>query len=346
MNSLGRREFLKTAVVGLGVLGASGLYHGKLGWAEKLYNLGDITISWAGVQLFYLPCEVAREKGFFEQEGLTVGKFFTSSGGSSTVRNIIDGGLPMGECSADSAASAIVKLQEPYKLVAGGIRTTGSILWLVRPDSNIKKIQDLKGKTASFTRAGSVTQAVLSLCLEAAPGINPSDVKKIAAGGVGAGLTLLDKGEIDAAMCSYPTMLTKGKKFRILFYARDLMPDYFQSFWIAQDSFLKKHPEQMRGFLRARARGVKYIQEHPKEAAKILAKTNVAINTVEGALETMKHEGVLDNNCFSDNRFVKQGLINVTKGMRVVGLLGPKQDIPWAKIIDQSYIAPEKRIKL
>jgi NitT/TauT family transport system substrate-binding protein len=344
--TMDRREFLKTTVGGLAFVGSSSLFGGNLLHAKEAHNLGDITITWAGVQPFYLPCGVAKEKGFFEEEGVKVGKIFTSKGGSDTVRNIIDGGLPIGECSADSAVMAIVKRNEPFRLVAGGAKSPGSIVWVVKQDSSIKKIQDLKGKTMSFTTPGSVTEAVAALVLEAAPGIDPQDVKRIAAGGMGAGLTLLEKGQVDAAMCSYPTMLAQGAKYRILFYATDFVPDYFQTFWMARDTFLKEHPDVMRGFLRARERGLKYILENPEEAAKIFMKTGDSITNLKGAMETLKHEGVLDGKYFSDNRFITAGLETVVKAMKVVGSIAPDATVPWAKIIDQSYIDQSKRIKL
>ena len=344
--NLYRREFLKTTIGGLAFLGSTSLFRGNLLYAKEPYNLGDITITWAGVQPFYLPCEVAKEKGFLEEEGVKVGKFFTSKGGSETVRNIIDGGLPFGECSADSSTIAIVKRKEPFKLVAGGAKSPGSVVWVVRPDSNIKKIQDLKGKTMCFTSAGSVSEAVAALVLKSAPGIEPEDVKRIASGGMGAGLILLEKGEIDAAFCSHPTMATKGAKFRVLFYARDLVPDYFMSFWMARESFLKAQPDVMRAFLRARARGVKFILENPEDAGKILMKTNDSIPTMEVAMETLKHEGILDGEYYSDNRFIKKGLETVEEGMRVVGSIAPNAKIPWAEIIDQSHIDAGKRVRL
>jgi len=341
-----RREFLKTTLAGSAFLGTAFFFKGNLLHAKEPHNLGDITITWAGVQPFYLPCAVAKEKGFLEEEGVKVGKFFTSKGGSDTVRNIIDGGLPFGECSADSSAMAIVKRKEPFKLVAGGAKSLGSAVWVVRPDSNLKKIQDLKGKTMCFTTPGSVSEAVAALVLDAAPGIDPQDVKRIAAGGMGAGLTLLDKGEIDAAFCSYPTMLKQGAKFRVLFYAMDFVPNYFMSFWMARESFLKTNPDVMRAFLRARERGVKFILENPEEAAKIFMKTSEGVTTVKEAMETLKQEGILDGKYYSDNRFIPEGLETVVKGMKVVGLVAPDFKIPWAEIVDQSYMDPGKRIKL
>lgn len=338
-------EFLKLKFIALIIFGSIFLFNNNLLFGKELFNVGDITITWAGVQPFYLPCAVAKERGFFEEEGVKVGKIFTSKGGASTVRNIIDGGLPFGECSADSATMAIVKNKEPFKLVAGGAKSPGSIVWMVRPDSNIRKIQDLRGKTMSFTTPGSVSEAVAALCLESAPGIEPNDVKRIAAGGMGPGLTLLEKGEIDAAFCSEPTMTTKGSKFRVLFYATEFVPDYFMTFWMARESFIKSHPDVMRAFLRARARGVKFIMENPEEAAKILIKTSDSIPNMEIALKTLRNEGILDGKYYSDNRFILRGLEMVEKGMKIVGSIPPDAKIPWSQIIDQSYIKESKRIK-
>jgi NitT/TauT family transport system substrate-binding protein len=344
--SLDRRNFLRKALSGSALLSSTLLLRNNPLFAKEPYNVGDITITWAGVNQFYLPCAVAKEKGFFEEEGVKVGKFFTSKGGSETVRNIIDGGLPFGECSADSATMAILKRKEPFKLVAGGCKSLGSMMWLVRPDSNIKKIQDLKGKTLCFSSPGSVSEAAIALALKAAPGIEPEDVKKIACGGIGAGLALLEKGGIEAALSSEPTTSTKGGKFRILFYAREFVPDYFMSFWMARASFLKDHRDTMRGFLRARARGVQFTLDNPEETAKILMKTNEGATSMELAMKTLKSGGILDGQFFSDNRFIKEGLETVVKGMKVVGLIPPDGAIPWEKIIDQTYIDPDKRIKL
>ncbi len=344
--ALDRREFLKTTIRRMTALGGISLLGVNPLYAKPAYNVGDITVTWAGIFLYYLPLEIAKEKGFLEEEGIKIGKIFTSKGGATTVRNIVDGGLPFGECSADSATMAIVKVKEPFKLVAGGVKSPGSLAWVARPDSPIKKIQDLKGKTVCFTSPGSVSEALIALCLEAAPGIKPADVKRVAAGGVGPGYTLLEKGEIDAAFTLEPTTSTKGTKFRILFYAREFAPDYFQTFWMARESFLKSHPDVMRGFLRARAKAVKFILEKPEEAANILIKTNEVATTMKLAMTTLKEEGAITGEYYSDNRFIKKGLDLVEKGMRIVGSIAPDAKIPWAEIIDQGYIEEAKRIKL
>jgi NitT/TauT family transport system substrate-binding protein len=101
----------------------------------------------------------------------------------------------------------------------------------------------------------------------------------------------------------------------------------------------------MRAFLRARARGVKFIIENPEEAAKILIKTSDSIPNMEIALKTLKNEGILDGKYYSDNRFILKGLEMVEKGMKIVGSIPPDAKIPWSQIIDQSYIEESKRIK-
>lgn len=343
--SLTRREFLKGTVGGAAALGGLSILNRNMAWAQTPYDFGDITITWAKVFFYDIPSVVARDKGFLKKEGIRIGDIFTSKGGSTTVRNIIDGGLLIGESAIAAAALAIVKQKEPYTLVAGGVKSPGSISWVVLEDADLHKIQDLKGKKMSYTRPGSVTQSLSALCLEKAPDISPDDVERIAAGGIGAGLTLLKNKEVDAAACLEPiTALTKG--IRVLFFGRSWLPEYFQTVWMAKNSFLKEHPDVMKGFLRARAKGVKFILENPKEAASILAGYNVKDLTKEGALTAMKNAGIPAGEYYTLGGFTKEGLELAEKGMRLAGVIGPNEVIPWKKIIDQSFLPEDQRIEL
>lgn len=342
---LTRREFLKGTVGGVAALSSLSLLGESTVWAQEPFDFGDITITWAKVFFYDLPTVVARDKGFLEEEGIRIGDIFTSKGGSTTVRNIIDGDLLIGESASAATILAIVKEEAPYTIVAGGVKSPGSISWVVLEDADLYTIQDLKGKKMSYTRPGSVTQSMSALSLERAPDISPDDVERIAAGGIGAGLTLLKNKEIDAAANLEPiTSLTEG--IRVLFFGRSWLPNYFQTFWMAKNSFLEEYPDVMRGFLRARAKGVQFILDNPEEAASILAGYNVKDLTEEQALAAMKKAGIPAGAYYTLGGFTKEGLELAEEGMRVVGLIGQDEVIPWKEIIDQSFLPEDQRIEL
>jgi len=122
------------------------------------------------------------------EQGIEVKDIIGAKGGGETVRNLTEGNLQLADAAAAASVLAILRAKEALMLVAGGTKSPGDISWLVLEDSPIRKIQDLKGKTMSYTSPGSVTEQLATMSLSRAGGISPDDVKRVSAGGIGEGL--------------------------------------------------------------------------------------------------------------------------------------------------------------
>lgn len=340
-NSMSRRDVLRAAAAagGLLMLGPAG---GRA--AAGPFNVGTITVTWYPVFLYFLPVSVAIEKGFLREEGVEVKDIIGAKGGGETVRNLTEGNLLLAEAAAAASVLAIIRAKEPLMLVAGGAKSPGDISWVVLEDAPIRKIQDLKGKTMSYTSPGSVTEQLATMSLDRASGIAPDDVKRVSAGGIGEGLALLRKREVDACAMLEPTFSLRGAGTRILFYARELVPDYFQTFWLARKSFMQQHGEVLRAFLRARRRGVEYTLQKPREAALVWARLNK--QPEELAVKMLQASGVPQGHYHSDGRFIADGLRTVEEGMRLSGDIEKSANVPWREIIDQGFLDPAQRIEL
>lgn len=340
-NSMSRRDVLRAAAAagGLLLLGPAGARA-----AAGPFNVGTITVTWYPVFLYFLPVSVAIEKGFMREEGAEVKDIIGAKGGGETVRNLTEGNLLLAEAAAAASVLAIIRAKEALMLVAGGTKSPGDISWVVLADSPIKKIQDLKGKTMSYTSPGSVTEQLATMSLDRAPGIEPEDVKRVSAGGIGEGLALLRKREVDSCAMLEPTFTLRGAGTRILFYAREFVPDYFQTFWLARKSFMQQHGEVLRGFLRARRRGLEYTLQNPREAALVWARLNK--QPEELAVKMLQASGVPQGLYHSDGRFVADGLRTVEEGMRLSGDIEKSAKVPWREIIDQAFLDSAQRIEL
>jgi NitT/TauT family transport system substrate-binding protein len=67
----------------------------------------EITVTHWGALMYGTPYAVAIKKGFFKQAGVDITGILTSKGGGTTVRNVLEGGLPYGEVALSAAVAAM-----------------------------------------------------------------------------------------------------------------------------------------------------------------------------------------------------------------------------------------------
>ena len=230
----------------------------------------QISVTHWGVLLYGAPYAVAMERGYFRQAGIDISGIFSSKGGGTTVRNMILGGLPFGEVAL-SAAIAAEREGLDIRIVCGGVQNLSDQVWVTLPDSPLKTIADLKGKKIGYTTPKSVTDMVTTLVLEHQ---KITGVERVAVGSVGAQITALQQKAIDAAYLGEPVYSQNKSKFRVLFYARDMLAqnNLTQTVGVTTSEFAKAHPDKVKAIIEGRRRGVEFIYQNPKEAALIVAK--------------------------------------------------------------------------
>lgn len=303
----------------------------------------EVTVTHWPLLMYSPPYQAAMKKGYFEQEGINIKSVVGSSGGGTTVRNVATGGLPFGEVATPAAVKAYYA-GAPITIIAGSTNTPGTINWVSPKGSDISDITDLKGKTVGFTSAGSVTQNTSALAVKRADGIKVDDVNFKAMGGVSEGLTAVSGGSIAAAANLDPVFSKQqsGKeKWQVVFWAKDYLNTFQQTCVIAGPKILKNKPDVVRGYLRARAKGVEFVQNSPSEAAKIFASFNDGYkkDVMRASLKNVE-----PGKYYVANQFDPDGLTLIEKGMKNIDLID--RNIEWSKIVDQSFLPKKKRVKL
>ncbi|WP_199434769.1 ABC transporter substrate-binding protein [Qaidamihabitans albus] len=280
---------------------------------------------------FSVPYHVAMEKGYFEDEGISIEEVVATQGGGTTVRSILAGDLAFGE----AATSALVDSQDAgaaLLAVGGGVQAVGDILWVAPPDSGMSSIEDVVGSSVGYTNPGSVTQSVLAMSLDRA-GIDQASVDKRATGGVSEGLTAMDGDGVAATIHAEPLYSGEPDKYKLLWRASDLIEEYQQTVVVASPELAESDPELVRGFLAARAKGVRFISEHPDEAARIWSERG----DVEPATAKASLKRLLDAGEWGVG-FSAEGLAAAEEGMRVAGLLKAGEKVAWKDIVSQEYL--------
>lgn len=230
-----------------------------------------ITVTHWGAAFYGAPYAVALKEGYFKQHHVDVTGFLTSTGGGTSVRNTLAGGLPYGEVALSAAVEAI-NAGQPLEIINGGVDTVADILWIAKPGSPLHSVKDLEGKRVGYTAPGSVTNMLILMALKAS-GMTPNQVHLVAAGGIGANLSAVLNGAIATGMTGEPVWSENKDKVQPVFWIKNVMsPRMMQTVGITTKAFAKAHPAELRGIIAARREGVQFIYAHPDEAADIVAK--------------------------------------------------------------------------
>ena len=296
-----------------------------------LARADTITVTHWASEFYGAPYAVAMDKGWFKDRGVNVTGILTSIGGGTSVRNTLAGDLPFGEVSLAAAVQAM-NAGQPVVIIGAGVRSVGDIGWIAKKGSPLQGVKSLAGKKVGFTSPGSVTNMLILMALRDA-GMSTKDVTLVPAGGVGANLSAVVNGAVDAAMTGEPIYTENTDKVQPVFWVRDIMSaDIMQTVLVTTTDYAKAHPDVLRNLIAARREGVQFVEQHPDEAAEITAR---AYNGDPALYKSVFHN-LLAIHYWSDGNFEFPAMDRMVEGLRIVGQL--KGPVDWSKYIDKSYL--------
>ncbi|MBP1744743.1 MAG: nitrate/sulfonate/bicarbonate family transporter, periplasmic component [Firmicutes bacterium] len=214
---------------------------------------------------------VAKDKGYYEAEGLDVEIIQPSEGGTAS---LIAAGQGQFGVSYQEEVTMARTAEEPLPIKAIAAIIQHNTSGFAAPaDKNITRPKDFEGKTYGGWGSPS-EEAILKAIMEKDGG----DFSKLKIVTVGTeDFFAATKGEIDFEWIFEGWTGIQAKLDNVdLNYIelRTLDPnlDYYTPVIIANDTLLAEDPELAKAFLRATTKGYEYAMSNPEESAKILVK--------------------------------------------------------------------------
>jgi NitT/TauT family transport system substrate-binding protein len=277
------------------------------------------------------------DKGFFKKNGVDVTGILTAAGGGTAVRNTLAGGIPFGEVSLAAAVLAINSGQKLI-IIGAGAQSVADQMWVVKKDSTLTGIKDLVGKQIAYTAPGSVSNMLILMALKA-NGMTQQQVKLVPAGDLGANLSAVGSGAVDAGFSDELVYAQNKELVRPLFMVRDMLdPRMMQTVMITTAEYAKAHPDIIKGLIATRRDGLAYTLEHPDEAADITAK---AYNNPNVDLFRAHIRELIRQKYWSDGRLDYAVMNHMVEGLQITGQI--KGDVDWPKYVDTSYLPSDLR---
>jgi NitT/TauT family transport system substrate-binding protein len=268
MNSstrLDRRQFLRASGAGMLVLPAlaelpaATRAHAKTPSVRLRLGVGSA--------IAYAPVYVAKEKGFYEEEGLDV-EFLWAQAAPEAVQAIIGGSA---ECGVGGSFGMIAAVEKGAPVITVALYAHGGdrIALAVRNDSAINTLQDLYGKKVGFQSGGIGQQMFQTMCQ--VEKLDTSKMDIVFVNNVDMAAAVAAKS-LDAIVTwePMPSLLeAKG-----LVKVRQRGGKYLQSpgCVIVGTEYIKKSRDVVSRLVTAHFRGCQFVRQSPKEAAVINAK--------------------------------------------------------------------------
>src|SRR5881296_740349 len=220
----------------------------------------------------HLPFVVAKEQGFFRDEGLDL-SIVVPTVPEESLELVARGKADFG---VGEQTNLIKARDQGSPLISIGpllVHTVVCLMYL--KDGPIKRLENLRQRRVGWPGL-EIDLPILGTMLEAA-GLTHADIQPV---DVGFALTdALLSGKADAvfgAFVNYEQVEAelKGASVEFVSPTRYNVPDMYQLVVLTSERMVKQHPEIVRGFSRALARGLALVHEQADEALSLYNKAN------------------------------------------------------------------------
>jgi NitT/TauT family transport system substrate-binding protein len=262
-------------------------------WAQDSAGLKRIRIGMPNRGATTLGLSAAQTYGFFRAQGLFAELIVMRP--SISLQTLMSGDLDYSTALASGARGSVIGL--PFRIVA--TLTVGQDFSLVvRPE--IRRMEDLKGKTLAVSGVGEFTDVGARLVLKKYGLVPEVDVKLRALfGNHPLRLSALQAGQIDGTVMSMPyNKMAVKLGYKELVHLREIIKTP-QGGLVTTAQKIRGEPDMILRTIKAVLMANRYLKQHKGEFAKLLAKESGVQDPVVAGLI---HEGIVK--LYSDNGIV------------------------------------------
>lgn len=207
---------------------------------------------------------MAKDSGAFDKYGIPADIIFISSG-PVVVQALIGGDLQGGSGASNAVINAVLN-GAPIVAIGGTANRPYHRLFV---QSEINRIEDLKGKILGVTRFGSITDNLTRILLRKYGLENSVNVRQM--GGTLEVAAAFQNRQIAGAVTG-DLRVTPPSQPKILLQLIDLGIPYSMNMIAVSREMLKRDPDTAEKIVRAYSEGVAFMNQNKERALKIIAK--------------------------------------------------------------------------
>ena len=257
-----------------------------------------IRVARSGLGIAFAPADVGNEAGIWQALGIEL-RILDITGTK------IEQALTAGEADVGLGAGVALGFRAKGVPTVGVAALAGppySFTLVVRPDSPIRGVADLKGKSVGVTTAGSVTYWLVRE-LSRQQGWGTNGIQTVTLGDDRSRTAALKNGEIDANLTT-TLQAFDGEahgQSRLLMNFGDIVKDFHTFVINASDRFVAEKPELLTRFLKGWFQTVAYMKKNKEASIAILGKVMNTSPDITSKIYDLEMPGCTDNGHFDTN---------------------------------------------
>jgi len=215
----------------------------------------------------FIPLDVGVQSGTFKKHGLNVE--ITAFGGGARLQQAmaadsIDVGLGSGP------EMAYIEKGAPVKSVAMVVGPPVYLVLLVRPDSPIKAVSDLKGRKINVSSVRSLTGWLVGE-LSRQQGWGPRGIDLVNFSPSRTAIAVMKTGQIDGMMTdmTFALRAEQNREGKIFVRFGDLVKDFHTHVVFASDKLIARRPQSIRNFLLGWFETIEFMRANKETTVKV-----------------------------------------------------------------------------
>lgn len=268
----------------------------------------------------FAPVEIGIETGIFAKNGIEAESI--GFGGASRMHQAM-AAKNLDIAIGSGPEMALTAKGSPEIAVAAMYGPPNGLCIVVLPNSPIKTVKDLKGKTIGISSPSGLT-AWAAKELARREGWGPAGVKPVSLGSQDGIIGGVLAGNVDAAVTATENAhrFERSGRLRMVTTFGDVIPDFLAHVIFASKDLVASNPDAVRRFLKGWFETIAFMRQHKDETVRIAAKV------VQIAPEIVAETYDEQIQYFStDGRFHKKSLAVVERAFMDLGFLDKPPDM-------------------
>jgi len=248
-----------------------------------------IRLAYLQSDLHHLPAFVALEKGFYQQEGISVEVSGIFKAGPEMMSGFSAGSIDAGYVGLAPVVVAVANKTAQLQILAQ-VNKNGSAL-VIKKAAPFTQLAELQGKVIAIPGHATIQDFLLRKALLDA-GISGTDTTVITIKPPEM-IGVLQSSQIDAFIAwePYPSLAITRDAGTVLAYSKDIWPDHPCCVLVVDSTFSNQNPSQTGALRKAHLNSLSFIKNNPAETLRIAIKyTAMDKKTVEIALRNIEFD--------------------------------------------------------